>query len=88
MIHAICDFCGKDCHSAGAFIQMTAFHNFARYRDSKSIFGKQEKTKNYVICSNCIKEKGLPDPFKDFREIDTQELSYEKTYKSITKKGE
>lgn len=31
MIHAICDFCGKDCDRTATLLSMTPFQNFARY---------------------------------------------------------
>ena len=30
MIHAICDFCGKDCDRTATLLSMTPFQNFAR----------------------------------------------------------
>lgn len=43
MIHAICDFCGKDCDRTATLLSMTPFQNFARYHTAQ---GGRWKTSN------------------------------------------
>lgn len=37
MIHAICDFCGKDCDRTATLLSMTPFQNFARYHTDNEL---------------------------------------------------
>lgn len=85
MIHAICDFCGKDCKHNAIFLQLTAFFNFARYNNDSEIYGGKEKTKNFVMCSDCLKKHDLPNPYHDYFQISLQDLSYEKTIENYSK---
>lgn len=50
MIHAICDFCGKDCDRTATLLSMTPFQNFARYHTDNEPYGNREKTRSFVIC--------------------------------------
>lgn len=43
MIHAICDFCGKDCDRTATLLSMTPFQNFARYHTDNEPYGNREK---------------------------------------------
>lgn len=52
MIHAICDFCGKDCDRTATLLSMTPFQNFARYHTDDEPYGRREKTRSFVICYN------------------------------------
>lgn len=79
MIHAICDFCGKDCRHSATFLQLTAFSNFARFRNDDHIYGRKENTKNFVICSKCLDKHDLPNPYLDYHQVDIQDLDYRKT---------
>lgn len=45
MIHAICDFCGKDCDRTATLLSMTPFQNFARYHTDNEPYGRREKNK-------------------------------------------
>ena len=45
MIHAICDFCGKDCDRTATLLSMTPFQNFARYHTDNEPYGCREKNK-------------------------------------------
>lgn len=76
MIHAICDFCGKDCDRVATFISMTPFQNFARYHDDTHPFGNNDKTRSFVICSDCIEKHNLPNPYKPYVNTEAQELKY------------
>lgn len=76
MIHAICDFCGKDCELTATLVSLTAFQNFARYHRHSDPYGVKEPTKSFVMCSDCLKEHDLPNPYKDYSEITDQKLSY------------
>ncbi len=60
MIHAICDFCGKDCDRTATLLSMTPFQNFARYHTDNEPYGNREKTRSFVICYDCCKKHNLP----------------------------
>ena len=83
MIHAICDFCGKDVDRNAILITMTPFQNFARYHSDNTPYGHTDKSLSHVICSECRKSHGLPNPFHDYKEITEQKLSYETTLHSL-----
>ena len=55
MIHAICDFCGKDCDRTATLLSMTPFQNFARYHTDNEPYGSKGKTMSFVICYDCCK---------------------------------
>ena len=59
MIHAICDFCGKDCGRTATLLTLTSFQNFARYSGDTKPFGAESEPRSYVICYNCIKKHQL-----------------------------
>ena len=66
MIHAICDFCGKDCDRTAILLSMTPFQNFARYHTDSNPYGSADKTRSFVICSECCKRHGLPNPYETY----------------------
>lgn len=76
MIHAFCDFCGKDCQRNATLLTLTHFSNFARYHVDTKPYGIQEKSKSYVICHDCSVKHGLPNPYKDYDQITDQDMSY------------
>lgn len=78
MIHAICDFCGKDCDRTATLISMTPFQNFARYHDDTEPYGSRDKTRSFVICSDCINKHDLPNPHETYSMMTAQKLGYEK----------
>lgn len=82
MIHAICDFCGKDCELTATLVSLTAFQNFARYHRHSDPYGVKEPTKSFVMCSDCLREHDLPNPYKDYSEITDQKLSYKEVLPS------
>ena len=109
MIHAICDFCGKDCdrtatlltlhpfqnfaryHFCGKDCDRTAtlltlhpFQNFARYHTDNKPFGTEDKARSFVICSECGKKHGLPNPHETYSGITDQNVSYEKRLDNYT----
>lgn len=73
MIHAICDFCGKDCDRNAIFLSIKSFQNFARYHSDTKPYGYEGKSKSYVMCSDCRKKHGLPNPYNDH---DVEKLEY------------
>lgn len=84
MIHAICDFCGKDCDRTATLLSMTLFQNFARYHTDDNPCGSREKTKSFVICHDCCKKHNLPDTYKSYSGITRQEGHYEKCLDNYT----
>lgn len=84
MIHAVCEFCGKDCGRTAILLSLTPFH-IARYRTDKEPHGGAEETKSYVICYECRSEHNLPNPYA----IDTgvEELAYKKCFNDYLKEG-
>ena len=84
MIHAICDFCGKDCDRTAALLSMTPFQNFARYHTDNEPYGNREKTRSFVICYECCKKHNLPNPYETYSGITKQEGHYEKCLDNYT----
>lgn len=78
MIHAICDFCGKDCDRTATLLSMIPFKNFARYHSDEQLFGSVGKTRSFVICYDCSKKHNLPNPHETYSGITKQEGKYEK----------
>ena len=66
MIHAICDFCGKDCDRTATLLTLQPFQNFARYHTDNKPFGTEDKARSFVICSECGKKHGLPNPYETY----------------------
>lgn len=70
MIHAICDFCGKDCDRTATLLSMTPFQNFARYHTDNEPYGNREKTRSFVICFDMdYLEKHVRPEFDEISEI-------------------
>ena len=84
MIHAICDFCGKDCDRTATLLSMTPFQNFARYHTDNEPYGNREKTRSFVICYECCKKHNLPNPYETYSGITKQEGHYEKCLDNYT----
>ena len=84
MIHAICDFCGKDCDRTATLLSMTPFQNFARYHTDDEPYGNREKTRSFVICYECCKKHNLPNPYETYSGITKQEVHYEKCLDNYT----
>ncbi len=84
MIHAICDFCGKDCDRTATLLSMTPFQNFARYHTDNEPYGNREKTRSFVICYECSKKHNLPNPYETYSCITKQEGKYEKCLDNYT----
>jgi hypothetical protein len=78
MIHAVCDFCGKDCDRTATLLSMTPFNNFARYHTDTEPYGSREKTRSFVMCYACTQKHNLPNPYRSYSGITAQELGYEK----------
>jgi len=78
MIHAICDFCGKDCDRTATLLTLTPFQNFARYHHDKEVFGQAAEHKSFVICSGCTRKHQLPNPYGDYSSITAQKPEYRK----------
>ena len=64
MIHAICDFCGKDCDRTATLLSMTPFQNFARYHTDHEPYGSKGEARSFVICYECCKKHHLPNPYE------------------------
>lgn len=84
MIHAICNFCGKDAGRTAILLSMTPFQNFARYHTDNEPYGSREKTKSFVICYKCVKKHDLPNPNHSYSGIDNQKVEYEKCIDNYT----
>ena len=84
MIHAICDFCGKDCDRTATLLSMTPFQNFARYHTDNKPYGTSEMTRSFVICYDCCKKHNLPNPYETYSCITKQEAKYEKCLDNYT----
>lgn len=77
MIHAICDFCGRDCDRTATLLSMTPFQNFARYHTDNRPYGSSGETKSFVICHDCCEKHHLPNPYKTYSSITSQNGHYE-----------
>lgn len=84
MIHSICDFCGKDTDRTAILLSLTPFQNFARYHTDTKPYGSEGETRSFVICSECLKKHGLPNPYETYSGITAQTVGYEKTVDSYT----
>ena len=84
MIHAVCDFCGKDCDRTATLISLTPFQNFARYHTDNKPFGSTAKTRSFVMCNDCLREFHLPNPYETYSGITKQQCTYEKTVNNYT----
>lgn len=84
MIHAICDFCGKDTDRTATLLSMAPFQNFARYHTDSKPYGNEDKTRSFVICYECCKKHNLPNPHETYSGITAQNLEYEKTLDTYT----
>lgn len=84
MIHAICDFCGKDCDRNAMLLTLKAFQNFARHNSDTEPFGTVGVTKSFVICSECRRVHKLPNPYEPYSKIASQKLSYDKNLHNYT----
>ena len=78
MIHAICDFCGKDTDRTATLLTLTPFQNFARYHIDSEPYGSSGKKNSFVICHECLKKHNLPNPFHKYSSITDQKMEYEK----------
>jgi len=76
MIHAICDFCGKDCDRKAMLLTLKSFSNFARYHTDTEPFGTVSEAQSFVICSSCRQKHKLPNPYEHYGHITEQELHY------------
>ena len=86
MIHAICDFCGKDTDSTATLLTLTPFQNFARYHRATKPFGTTGEPKSFVICSKCAADRKLPNPYNNYEKITSQATQYEKCLNNYTEK--
>lgn len=84
MIHAVCDFCGKDCGMSATLLTLTPFQNFARTPRSTAPFGASGEPKSFVICAKCAAGKMLPNPYENYYALFSQTVSYEKTLSNYT----
>lgn len=84
MIHAICDFCGKDCDRTATLLSMTPFQNFARYHTDHEPYGSKGEARSFVICYKCCKKHRLPNPYETYSGITKQEGHYERCLDNYT----
>ena len=85
MIHAVCDFCGKDCDCNAIFITMRPFSNFARYHcTDQSPYGKEGNTRSFVMCNDCRVKHNMPNPYETYSGITSQLMHYEKCLDNYT----
>lgn len=78
MIHAICDFCGKDTDRTATLLTLTPFQNFARYHTDIHPYGTCNKEISFVICDTCLEKHNLPNPFYKYSSITDQKMNYKK----------
>lgn len=76
MIHAVCDFCGRDAGRAANLLSITPFQNFARYHTDSSPYGSVGETKGFVICHACMGKHGLPNPYRGYAGTGSQCIAY------------
>lgn len=69
MIHALCDFCGKDCKRTAMLLTLTPFSNFARYHTDTVPYGVKDTPRSFVICSDCLRNRDLPNPYETYTGI-------------------
>lgn len=64
MIHAVCNFCGKDCDRVAYFMTIQPFQNFPRYCGDTELApnGMNQKKYGFVICQKCLKKHKIPSP--------------------------
>ena len=79
MIHAICDFCGKDCDRTANLLTIQPFQNFARYDTDSNPYGYAGEKRGFVICSECLEAHELPNPYHHYRKLNAQRPCYVKT---------
>lgn len=84
MIHAICDFCGKDAGLSATLITLTPFQNFARHQKTTTPYGVSGTPKSFVICAQCAAAKHLPNPYHDYIQLTNQNVEYSKTLENYT----
>lgn len=84
MIHAICDFCGKETGLTGVLLSLTPFQNFARYHTAVTPFGNTDPTASFVICHNCLEKHQLPNPHHSYSGIHSQIMRYDKNLDNYT----
>ncbi len=87
MIHAICDFCGKDVDRTANLLSITPFQNFARYHTDSEPYGEKGQTRSFVICGKCMKKHDLPNPYHKYEEITAQNMAYEKYLDDCAEEG-
>lgn len=71
MIHAICDFCGKDCDRTATLLSMTPFQNFARYHTVYESFSTdsnwiKENAENKWLGCHCLLKD---DEYNEYTEM-------------------
>lgn len=84
MIHAICDFCGKDAGRSAFLLSLEPFQNFARYHSDNSPYGAAGPKKSYCMCQGCMSAMRLPNPYHDYNALQHQSLSYGKHFGNYT----
>ena len=62
MIHAICDFCGKDCGRTATLLTIQPFQNFARYHTDNKPFGTEDKARSFCDLFGVRKKTRVAEP--------------------------
>ena len=78
MIHAVCDFCGKDCGRSAIMLTLQPFSNFARSDTDAEPYGSTGPKRCFVMCSECINAHELPNPYHHHHALNAQSVGYEK----------
>lgn len=84
MIHAICDFCGKDCDRSATLLTLAPFQNFARYHTDSKPYGNKDTARSFVICHDCCEKRELPNPYRTYEGVTGQKMKYEKCLDNYT----
>lgn len=79
MIHAVCDFCGKDCDRTATMLTLQPFQNFARYDTDNEPYGYAGPKRSFTICHDCMVKHELPNPYHSYDKLNAQTVHYEKT---------
>lgn len=87
MIHVLCDFCGNDVDRTANLLSITPFQNFARYHTDNKPYGNADKTRSFVICSECMNKHDLPNPYGEYSGITKQNMKYEKCLDNYTEEN-
>jgi len=78
MIHAICDFCGKDCNRDAVLVVMKPFSNLSRYHTDTDLIIEKKEIRSFVMCGKCVRKHNMPDKHETYCNITCQDVEYKK----------